>query len=229
MLKLWFLLVATGLSFCSTADKKVSLEDLNQKYQAAILDAKDAEASEISDKLIAIKKENKSLQWKNNRVLTLTWTNWDGYDTQIGKEMELSRETWVTTVPELKEFCNQQKPKNVSLRLEQLLGLPANNGKTKFIEMYVRAEDLFRPSADPEVNDSKAELDFPKGVSAEHKKWIQNLKESSYGEKGYPWTRLGYTYDWGNPKTEMGLSEFVIKKGSKVEIASVAKTEDYCK
>ncbi len=27
---------------------------------------------------------------------------------------------------------------------------------------------------------------------------------------GYPWTRLGYTYDWGNPKNHVGLSEFVV-------------------
>lgn len=28
---------------------------------------------------------------------------------------------------------------------------------------------------------------------------------------GWPWTQLGYTYDWGNPKNHVGLSEFVIR------------------
>ena len=27
----------------------------------------------------------------------------------------------------------------------------------------------------------------------------------------YPWTRLGYTYDWGNPRNLVGLSEFVLR------------------
>lgn len=45
----------------------------------------------------------------------------------------------------------------------------------------------------------------------------------------YPWTRLGYTYDWGNPRADMGLSEFVIKKGAEIAINSVYTTEDYCR
>jgi len=28
---------------------------------------------------------------------------------------------------------------------------------------------------------------------------------------GWPWTRLGYTYDWGNPFSVFGLSEFILK------------------
>jgi hypothetical protein len=28
---------------------------------------------------------------------------------------------------------------------------------------------------------------------------------------GYPWTRLGYTYDWGNPRDHEGASEFVLR------------------
>lgn len=28
---------------------------------------------------------------------------------------------------------------------------------------------------------------------------------------GWPWTRLGYTYDWGNPFSPFGLSEFILK------------------
>ncbi|MBK8453511.1 MAG: hypothetical protein WAQ53_14365 [Thiofilum sp.] len=54
------------------------------------------------------------------------------------------------------------------------------------------------------------------------------LKDSSYGDKGYPWTRLGYTYDWGKPNNPIGFSEFVIDKGAKVEVKSVTTTAKYC-
>ena len=37
------------------------------------------------------------------------------------------------------------------------------------------------------------------------------LDENDPATWGYPWTRLGYTYDWGNPKTPVGLSEFVLR------------------
>ncbi len=45
---------------------------------------------------------------------------------------------------------------------------------------------------------------------------------------GYPWTRLGYTYDWGNPGSEVGLSEFVIQGGATVQVAQVYSTQAYC-
>ncbi len=37
------------------------------------------------------------------------------------------------------------------------------------------------------------------------------LDENDPNTWGYPWTRLGYTYDWGNPKNPVGLSEFVLR------------------
>jgi len=39
---------------------------------------------------------------------------------------------------------------------------------------------------------------------------------------------IGYTYGWGNPKSEIGLSEFVIKQGATVKIDSVYCTSEYC-
>jgi hypothetical protein len=51
---------------------------------------------------------------------------------------------------------------------------------------------------------------------------------TSYSNTGYPWTRLGYTYDWGNPKSEIGLSEFVIKNGAPIKIHSVVNADAYC-
>ena len=37
------------------------------------------------------------------------------------------------------------------------------------------------------------------------------LIEDDPGTWGYPWTRLGYSYDWGNPRNRVGLSEFVLR------------------
>ena len=38
---------------------------------------------------------------------------------------------------------------------------------------------------------------------------------------GYPWTRLGYTYDWGNKKNHVGASEFVIRLDPSKQDATV--------
>lgn len=45
---------------------------------------------------------------------------------------------------------------------------------------------------------------------------------------GYPWTRLGYTYDWGSRSSnKYGLSEFVIMPGSKVEVRFTKNIKSY--
>lgn len=217
----------------------ITKKKLWDDYLNAIKDAEIANSDEISKDLMAIVESNKKLVWKKEgskkKVLVVTWTSWSGYFNWIGQPMTTTRDIWITVVPDLKEFCKNQHrhPRNLSLRLEQLLGLPPNNGKQWFVEIWVDPDDLFRPSPDPEITDYESELDFPRPqklltISPSHIDWINDLKSKMYGEDGYPWTRLGYTYDWGNPFSEIGLSEFVISKGAVIEIHSISYTIDYC-
>lgn len=212
-------------------------------YTAALQDAKVADPDEIFDGLTAITPDNPDLSWQaeSGRVLMVTWTSWNGYDAQVGKETQLAREVWVTATPQLKTFCQSyaSTPETpLTARLEQLLGLPANNGKTRFVEMWVNPTDMFRPSPDGEIDDTVAELEipgperFPSQQDYEfHRDWynlqmtLQNYDDPS---KGYPWTRLGYTYDWGNAESEIGLSEFVVAASSTVAVEKVYSNEEYC-
>ncbi len=234
----------------------VSDEELQQAYQAAVVDAEIAEADEIYSNLIAITEDNNNLVWSgesgDKKVLVTTWTSWNGYDGMVGKTIrmtqyiqartndsksnstmgiyETTRDIWVTAVPELQKFCQQnQIPANdLDLRLEQVLGLPPHDGKTRFVEFWVSPADLFRPTPDPDITTNTATLDFPAGVSEEYKQWFNELKASSYGDNGYPWTRLGYTYDWGKTDNHIGISEFIIRIGAEVDVYSVTLTDDYC-
>ncbi len=222
---------------CSHAPLASSPDDLHRMYAMAVADAKIAEPQEISKNLSAIAPSNEALQWDTERkaLLVTTWTAWDGYDAHVGRSLTLSREVWVTVVPELRDFCrtNPVPRTAVPLRLEQLLGLPPQSGKTRFVEMWVSPQDLFRPSPDPEISDHEAELDFPEStqfvtVTEDHRAWFKQQTQNSYGADGYPWTRLGYTYDWGNPASEIGLSEFVIRTGARVSVHAVVDTLAYC-
>jgi hypothetical protein len=184
------------------------------------------------------------LRWEDKpdgsaRVLVATWVNdWVAKNNYDGKEgdvitIPLDAYPFVTVVPEVKNFCAAPMPAgtNLTLRLEQLLGLPPANGKVKFVQLWVDPNDLFRPCPDPEITDSRCGLDFPTGfltVSLNYVSWFDRQYCQSYGANGYPWTRLGYTYDWGVPAGHVGMSEFVIRPGSQVQICSVTKTEDYC-
>lgn len=212
---------------------------LLKKYDHAVKDAEVCEPSEISKNLTAITPANKDLVWKENqqetRVLVVTWTDWNGYDGKIGESVDATREIWVTAVSELQNFIkrNRYAKQDIALRVMQLLGLPPDNKKTRFVEVWVNPKDLFRPSPDPEITDCEAELDFPRNryvtVCDDYKNWFNNLKNKSYKAGGYPWTRLGYTYDWGNQTSEVGLSEFVIGVGATIEIRSVRTNDDYFK
>lgn len=212
---------------------------LEAAYARAVADAAVADASEISRDLIAVTEDNTDLRWRGTagdcEVLVVTWTSWTGYDASVGIDMTASRDIWVTAVPELTDFCrgNRVRGSAATLRMEQLLGLPPDTGKDRFVEMWVDPDDLFRPSPDPEVTDHEAELTFPGSpsfitVSPDHVAWFESQRATSYGEGGYPWTRLGYTYDWADPRDEVGLSEFVVRTGATVEPASVTPTLAYC-
>jgi hypothetical protein len=86
---------------------------------------------------------------------------------------------------------------------------------------------MFRPSPDPEIDDQRAEVTFPPTVDKDHREWIDRLMETSYTPDGYPWTRLGYTYDWGSADDEIGLSEYVIREGAEVIVSSIFGLGEY--
>ena len=248
---LFITLICAASSLAQTAPDKILLD----QYAKAVSDAKTVEAGEIVSNLIPIVRCNSSLRWEDEadgsaRVLVATWVNeWvaKNYDGKEGQVLAIPTGVYpfVTTVPEVKNFCSdpQRAGTNLSLRLEQLLGLPPMNGKVKFVELWVNPNDLFRPCPDPETTDSRCELDFPQTgfwtVSLSYVKWFDNQVCQSYPGRpkdytgtdlmGYPWTRLGYTYDWGIASGHVGMSEFVIKPGAQVKVKSVTLTADYCR
>lgn len=72
------------------------------------------------------------------------------------------------------------------------------------------------------INDENLYLDAQwKSNAVTFKEWYMNRAETIYQYQGdsktvcdpYPWTRLGYTYDWGEPHRgkHEGLSEFVVR------------------
>lgn len=217
----------------------VPAPDTTAMYGAAIADAAEATPDEVWEQLTAIRQDNPALQWQvgsaEPRVRLVTWTSWTGYDDRVGAELVLAREVWVTVAPELRQRCSSWAllGEALELRLEQMLGLPPQAGKDRFVEIYARPDDLFRPCADPEVGDHRCEIevsaDHLPSVPDWHRDWYEGVKGSSYASDGYPWTRLGYTYDWGgDPASDVGLSEFVIRAGAVVAVASVEPTATFC-
>lgn len=224
------LVVLLALSIGCSRDSGTndSSQTPREQYEEAVADAKVPEAGEVYAGLDAVVESNTALTWRGEAgdrdVLAVTWTSWNGYDGKVDSLITLGVHVWVTLSPEIQHFSDTHAvtSADLPLRLEQLLGLPPGKGYTKFVEMWVDPDDMFRPSPDPEITDTVAQLDFPEGVSADHKTWFEGNQTTTY-----PWTRLGYTYDWGNAASEVGLSEFVVRKGARVVIKSVTPTNAY--
>jgi hypothetical protein len=237
LVALAFLLVVLAAIIISSQRQGSALEDpdLSALYQSAVADAKAVAAYKIYPGLVAITSSNDELvRDPAGRVLFVTWTSWAGYDGSAGSDVPLSREVWVTASPQLADYCKALPAgANRTLWLESLTGVPPGSGKTRFVEMYASERDVFRPCPDNEITDSACGLEFPSDATAEYRAWFQGLNASSYGADGYPWTRLGYTYNWGfagsrDYFSRVGLSEFVIRRGATVGVRSVSSLEQYC-
>ena len=213
-------LLAIAVLFLITPTAGPQAADYNDPdYRAAVEDARVAWPSEISKTLWAINIHNAELTWQGapgaSRVLVLTWTGayYDGFE---GQNYQLTYgPLWVTPAGEMRAWFEHHFIPPTVERVEKLLGLPPQSGKTRFVEMWVDPADLFRPSADPGISDCEAEIDYPVSagstVTAVYKTWFENLKANQYLDPSpYPWTRLGYTYDWADSEHPVGLSEFVI-------------------
>ena len=123
------------------------------------------------------------------------------------------------------------------MRLRQLLGLQPFTPETFFLELWVRPQEMFRPAPDNETNDTTSGLHLPSDVTASYRKWFNQTraiqyngcKKTLFNQYGYPWTHLGYTYDWSpDSKTNMGLLEFVIKENTTMYISGKYSNIDYC-
>jgi hypothetical protein len=202
-------------------------------YESAVFNAMLPNAGDIDNNLTPIVESNNNLSWmglgSDKRVLMVIWTKYPS-SYPVGKKINTTwGDTWVTAYPELKNYFKNHPPTNGDQRLQvaQLLGMPPNSNNTYFVEVWVKPTDLFRPSADNEINDTTAQLNFPENTALSYKKWFLNNTIYSYFTKKLPWTRLGYTYHWENSETKIGLSEYVIKQNSEVIVQSTIPNQDY--
>jgi hypothetical protein len=171
----------------------------------------------------------------NGEVVVSTITN-SKFPWSTGPQ-KLGYSPWVTVVPEVKDKCRAYKGADVTMFLRQLIGLKPSQDITQFITFRAKAADLFRPTPDPRIDtvypclDPVAKTDcnvFPKDVPASHIEFIARTYLTLQIPDGYPWTHLGYTYNWG-PGDRYGASEYLVSSGAEITVTEVKPIAEYCR
>src|ERR1700674_5125630 len=116
------------------ADEAMQLNVEYDTYSRGVLRASLPRERDVSRDLVTVPAEAKS-------VVVATWTRAGKF--QLDSRTATS-DIWVTVVPKVKTFCRAvavQDHHNLTLRLEQRLGLPPRNGKAEFVEMVISDPD----------------------------------------------------------------------------------------
>jgi len=236
---LFLLIFLTQISCQTINDRNTGNQAI--LYQQSIVDAMSPDSAKVCTNLVSVNEQNNSLIWKTidgeDYLLVVTWKqNISYYKPYLDSAFFNTGNypIWITTAPELKNRMKQLKADDTNLRLKELLGLPPNSVYSYFVEFWVKPEDLFRPCPDKEITDNRCDLCFPENSDTIHINWINQNRIDRYYPcnlyNKYPWTQLGYTYDW-NPKnrSHVGLSEFVIGTHKNIVVNAIYTTEEYLK
>jgi hypothetical protein len=205
-------------------------------FEQARADARRQDACERSLSLIAVKSDNPNLIWRGDEVLVLAWSGPCRPESSLPSLSCMEEGTWariqdkatdytiwVTLVPELRDFLRRQ-PRGSTInalrdRLKKHLGLELESSYDWFVEIWVDKKYLIRPCHDTSIANRSCQL-IPEGKAVDPR--LQRARNSKW-----PFTGLGYTYDWGNPVSDIGASEFVIDGGARFQIGRRFTTADY--
>lgn len=198
-------------------------------YAQAVEDAKSIEPEELLPLKTTLTRDDPYAQWnkEGDRVLVCTWNDTpadypDGAAVTVGEEP-----VWTFSPAEFEAWyaTNADGVEDWELRLCQLIGLPPGTGYTHFTTLWADPSDLLRPAFDPDVTTNT----MGRELTGEdwYQSWFEDNTAASYGADGYPWTRLGYTYDWADNGTEYGLTEFILPTGAEATVERTVTTQEY--
>jgi hypothetical protein len=203
-------------------------------YSNAVVNASNATPAKIWNRLTPITEFNTNIAWRTNalgvkqvKVVSFMTAGTASTYYHPGETNITGGDQWVTVYPELKNVCRDYTGPDQLLRIKKILGMPPFSLNDTIVEFWVSPEYLLRPCPDPAINDCECGLvtgtnspmlTATMGMTTNYADWYNNtLATRNYDiplgniSNSWPWTRLGYTYDWGQSSNRIfGLSEFVI-------------------
>lgn len=199
-------------------------------YENAVKDAMLSEPSEIHP-LVCISEDEPLVSWKDGKVLMLTLHSYPDFYTE-GKTVSLSfGHSWTFTDKEIEAWykANGRSVTDWTLRIRQLLGIAPERNHTHVSAFWTDPKDIRRPAYQIDAARQLTEADLDGSSLDGLSDWFCSTIVSSYyiGKTKYPWTRLGYTYDWADNGTEYGVTEFLVLKDSSVTVEFTKSIQEF--
>ena len=228
---LCFLLVLlAALMLASCCAEKLSDDEL---YQNAVRDAVFADDDEILP-LVNIAKDNENVIWSEDgkSVLVAFMHKYpDSYP--AGENIELKwGNVWCVSAGEFHLWMknNNEKVEDWTQRIHQVMGMPYSKGYTTVTALWVDASLVYRPAYVTDPNSAmktSLEKTGDDAFDAMYKTWFDGNIVWSYFDSAFPWTRLGYTYDWADNGKEYGLSEFLVFSGAQAKVEYTYTVDEF--
>lgn len=223
-----------SIPFCEIRDNKgevVSMASrdsiLDAKFDAAVKDASEA-LEEEKFTVVTLDDFSDKVSWNADKtqllVVTLT-SNPDSY--KEGETVKSDSVVWVVNEKELLMWFQDHKDgvRDWDLRFKQLFGEPRTSNVSHMAFLWVSPNDLMRPAYVPDVKayDMRTSFEGNDADNTERMMWFKNwfdarAAKSYEGPNARPWTRLGYTYDWGSDAEKYGLTEYIVTPGANMEV-----------
>lgn len=231
------LVLLAFFTFVSCASDELDLDQsLEQCYARAIVDASAVlTQDDIYDGLVPIVYgESDLLNWRivgtDTMVLvsSVQSPDWMGSaysENQVFESSErLDDIIWVTIPEQMDEYLAKDleiaDSTSLNIRLLQILGLKPDEDASMVYIFWVNKNDLLRPSYVNDVTTTHGAIEFAENTEPEwYEQWFKYNVKYSYDDPteglNYPFSRLGYTYDWGS-ESKYGPSEYIILPSSKL-------------
>ena len=216
--------------------------DLRTRYLRSIEDAALPEPSEVHD-LWRVDASDPKQTWRTSttgvqQVQVVAVMSAEAqqrfYSTEEG-QLPGFPVLWVTLGSQLQDACRSFEAGDATglqLRVKQYLGLDPDRTYDTVVVLWVEGARLFRPCPDPDPSKMTCGFETPEDARVpdldDYKKWFEALYPDRYRVEGGPWTRLGYTYDWGGEGTEVGASEFLVAPSTTWNRVDVQPLEAFC-
>jgi len=208
-------------------------DDFDPAYLRAVQQAQLPDQNPHSTQLDVVTDTSGDIIWQNpldkpnSPLLMSAFTDFAGYDRYYPAQpapgpsgTTYRPELWTTLAGKLQSRLQNVPVQNIPLRTKQLLGMPSGHKGNRVVEIWTYRESLFRPMGDTDITNPNSTTDphnpaqYNLGGYDQYKpfeSWWTSQMGTYTGYTPYPWSQLGYTWDWGNPQTVVGMTEFILK------------------